>query len=139
VRLGVVAVLLPCLALLVVALLVLEVRRYRTGRHLISARRLALRLAAGALLLGLLTAIFAGLFLLRLTEADGREQLFLAYWGGCLVFAFVLMFLMVADMREVEQRSTQRQHEIWRDFARYLAGKSGPDRADPSPEDKGKL
>jgi len=119
---SILAVGVPALAILVALLLVVEVRKYRAGRHLISGRRLALRLISGLLLIGLLAAIFVGLFVLRLVDASSRPQLFLAFWGGCLVGGFVLLFLMLADVREVEDRSLKRQHEMWRDFARFIAG-----------------
>ena len=128
---NILAVALPALAILVALLLVVEVRKYRAGRHLISGRRLALRLISGLLLIGLLAAIFVGLFLLKLADAGSRPQLFLAFWGGCLVGGFVLLFLMLADVREVEDRSLKRQHEIWRDFARFIAGQMERNQAEP--------
>jgi hypothetical protein len=129
---------LPILALLVFLLLLVEIRRYRSGRHLLSARRFALRIAAGALMMALLCAIFVGLFVLRLTSASGRVELFLIYWFGCIAMAFVLMFVMVADMRAVEAGYARRQHEIWRDFAHFIAGAtkpSGPEEKAGPPEE----
>jgi len=129
---------LPVLALLVFLLLLVEVRRYRTGRHLLSPRRFALRVAGGLLMIGLLCAIFIGLFLLRLTSAGGRPELFLVYWLGCIAVALALIFVMVADMKAVEQGYTRRQHEIWRDFARFIARASasrGREEAAGTPEE----
>jgi hypothetical protein len=125
---------LPILGLMVIILLLVEVRHYRAGRHLISRRRFALRLAAGLLMLALLAAVFVGLFLLGLRDARGNPPLFLSFWSGCLVAAIALVWLMLADMREVVDRSTQRQHQVWRDMARFIArqvsrdgrGGSGP-------------
>lgn len=116
------------LALAVIVMLLIEVRQYRAGRRLLSARRFALRIIAGALLLALLGAIFAGVFLLRLTHAEGDATLFLAFWGGCTVMAIALVWVMVADLQETRKRAAARQHEIWRDFARYIADNvsSGP-------------
>jgi len=119
---------------MVVVLLLVEVRHYRAGRHLISRRRFALRLVAGLLMLALLAAVFVGLFVLRLRDARGNPPLFLSFWSGCLVAAIALVWVMVADMREVADRSTQRQHQVWRDMARFIAshmtrdggGRSGP-------------
>jgi len=128
------AIALPAAATLVALLLLVEIRKYRAGRHLISARRLALRLIAGVLLIGLLAAVFVGLFVLRLLDAAARPQLFLGFWSGCLAAAFLLLILMLADVREVEHRSLQRQHEIWRDFARYLAGHLQRPQAERPPE-----
>ena len=134
------AVALPSLAIGVVLLLVVEIRRYRTGRHVVSARRFLLRLVAGLLLIGLLAAVFLGLFVFRLAEASERAQLFVVFWGGCVLTAVVLVFVMLADVREVEDRFTQRQHEIWREFARYIAGSMKPSggREEPSCKDEPK-
>jgi len=127
-----VAVALPILGLMVVLLLLVEVRHYRAGRHLISRRRFALRLLAGLLMLALLAAVFFGIFVLKLREAHGRAQLFLGFWSGCLLLAIALVWVMLADMREVGDRLTQRQHEIWRDMARFLASHMTRDRGGES-------
>jgi hypothetical protein len=116
-----VAVVLPILGLMVLILLLLEFRVYQAGRTIISRRRFVLRLIAGCLLIGLLAAVFAGIFLLGLRDATGHPQLFLAYWSGCLLIAVALIWVMLADMREVEDRLSQRQHELWRDMARFVA------------------
>ncbi len=135
----VLAVLLPALAVLVIALLIGEVRRYRAGRHLVSNRRLALRLASGLLMVALLAAIFIGVFVIKLLDATARPQDFLVFWGSCMGAAFVLMLLMLADVREVEDRSLRREHEIWRDFARFIASqmKRGEESPEAPAEDEG--
>jgi hypothetical protein len=50
------------------------------------------------------------------------------------VVALALMFLAVADMREVESRETERRMELWREMARMIAGKPKPEepKADDS-------
>jgi hypothetical protein len=116
-----VAVSLAVLAVMVVILLLVEVRQYRTGRRMISRRRFVLRLVAGLLMLVLLAAVFAGLFVLKLTAARANFSLFMGYWSGCIVVALVLASVMMADLREVGDRFTERQHEIWRDMARFIA------------------
>lgn len=126
-----VAVALPILALIIIILLLVEVRHYYAGRHLVSRRRFVLRIVAGLLLLALLAVVFVGLFVLKLHSARTQPTLFLGFWSGCLLVALALAWVMLADMREVEDRFTQRQHEIWRDMARFLAGHI-------SPEDRGK-
>lgn len=137
-------IVLPMLAVVVFLLLLVEIRRFRSGRHLLSARRFALRIIAGLLMMGLLCAIFLGLFVFRLTSAISRADLFLAYWFGCIAVAFVLMFVMVADMRAVEDGYARRQHEIWRDFARFIAGTMprSPQQGEPDqprePRDEGR-
>ncbi len=109
------------LSLITLVLLAVEVRQYTAGRRLISRRRFVLRLAAGLLMLALLVAVFVGLFVVRLTDARGNLTVFMGYWFGCMMIAAVLVWVMLADMREVEDRFTQRQHEIWRDMARFIA------------------
>ena len=118
-----------------------EIRQFRTGRRLISRHRFALRLVAGMLMLVLLAAVFVGLFVVRLTQAEPRFALFMGYWSGCIVIAVVLVWAMMADVREVDDRLTERQHQIWRDMAQLLAGRmkreggesSGPERPGGAP------
>lgn len=135
---SVLAVLLPALTVLVILLLIGEVRKYRAGQHLISNRRLILRLIAGALMVALLAAIFIGVFVVKLLDASARPRDFLVFWGSCMGAAFVLMLVMLADVREVEDRSLKREHEIWRDFARFIAGqiKRGEGQSKPPAEDE---
>jgi len=132
-----VAVSLAVLAVMVVILLLVEVRQYRTGRRMISRRRFVLRLVAGLLMLVLLAAVFVGVFVLKLTAARADPTLFMGFWSGCLIVALALVSVMMADMREVGDRLTERQHEIWRDMARFIADrgrvKDGED-ADPGPQ-----
>jgi len=122
----------------VITLLLVEVRGWRTGRSVISRRQLALRITAGAMLLVLLIAIFAGDYFLGLSTPEGHPVLFLAWWIGCLIIGIGLLFLALADMRHVAERRRQREHEIWRDFARLLAERirreRGEDKADASDE-----
>ncbi len=118
------------LVVIVVTLLLVEVRQYRAGRHLISRRRLALRLVAGVLLIGLCAAIFLGLLVLRLTDPARNPTLFLGFWSGCLAAAAALVLVMLWDMREVGSRLRERQHEMWRDMARLVARSLSPGPAD---------
>lgn len=115
-----IAITLVVLAIMVLVLLAVEIQSYRRGRTIISRRRLKLRMVAGALLLSLLVAVFLGLFVLGLREGRENPRFFLAYWSGCLLAAIALMRVMLADLQEVEDRFTQRQHEIWRDMARFV-------------------
>ncbi len=118
------------LSLLVMVLVLVEVRQYRAGRHMISRRRFALRVVAGLLMLLLLAAVFLGLFVLQLRDAYARPQLFLAYWGGCIVLAAALAWVMVSDMQAVEDGFSQRQHQLWREMARFVADHVNHDRGD---------
>lgn len=112
---------LAILGIIVVLLLLVEVRSFRTRRTLITRRRLLLRLAAGVMLLALFSAVFVGLLVLRLVDAESRPQFFLAYWSGCLLIAVVLVWVMLTDLREVEDKFNARRHEIWHDMARFVA------------------
>jgi Na+/melibiose symporter-like transporter len=115
-----VAVALAVAAMLVLVLVAVEIQAYWRGRTLISRRRLKLRLVAGALLLSLLAAVFLGLFVLGLRNAHQHPRFFLAYWSCCLAAAIALIWVMLADLQEVEDRFSQRQQEIWRDMARFV-------------------
>lgn len=130
-----IAISLTILTLIVLLLLLIEIRSYTTGRTLISRRRLVLRIIAGLLLLSLFAAVFVGLFILRLTGAQARPQLFLTYWSSCLLVAVVLVWVMLSDLQEVEDRASKRRHEMWRDMARFVAGQMNPeDQAEAGPE-----
>lgn len=122
----IVAIALPILIVVFVLLLLAEVRRFKAGRHLISPRRLGLRLIAGGLMIVLLTAVFLGLFVLDLNEVRGRPHLFLVFWSACLGVSVLVILVMLADMREVEDRYAQRRHELSRDFARSAAKAEEP-------------
>ena len=130
-----IAISLTILTLIVLLLLLIEIRSYTTGRTLISRRRLVLRIIAGILLLSLFAAVFVGLFILRLTGAQARPQLFITYWSSCLLVAVVLVWVMLSDLQEVEDRASKRRHEMWRDMARFVAGQMNPeDQAEAGPE-----
>jgi len=118
----------------VLILVAIEIRQWQTGHSVISRRRFAIRMVGGALLWALVTAVFVGVYLLGLGSARSRPVLFIAFWSGCVVVALALMFLAVADMREVESRETERRMELWREMARMIAGKPKPEepKADDS-------
>jgi hypothetical protein len=118
------------LGLLVLTLLLVEVRQYGAGRRLISRRRFTLRVIAGLLMLLLLGAVFLGLFKLKLYDAYERPQLFLGYWFGCIAMAVALVWVMLADMQEVEDRFSSRQHQMWREMARFVADNMKRENAD---------
>jgi len=122
-----VAVILLALMMGVLLLIIIEIRKWQTGRSVISRRRFRIRMVGGGLLWALATAVFLGIYVLGPRVLDKRPVLFLAYWLGCLAAAFVLMFLAIADMREVETRQTQREVRMWREMARLIAGKPEPE------------
>ncbi len=135
-----VATTLVVIGVMVLILLAVEIQSYRRGRTLITKRRLKLRIVAGALLLSLIAAVFLGLFVLGLDSAREQPQFFLAYWSGCLLAAIALVWVMLSDLQDVEDRFAQRQHEIWRDMARFvgdqLAASKRSDTADKSGSQK---
>jgi hypothetical protein len=90
----IIGIVLPILAFVLVLVLAGEISRFKSGRHLI---------------------------VLRLREVGARPELFVVFWSACLLIAVALILVMLADMREVGERYTQRQHEIWRDLAGHLA------------------
>jgi FtsH-binding integral membrane protein len=131
----IIGIALPILAFIVVLVLIGEVHRYKSGRHFISARRLGLRLVAGFLLLALMAMVFIGLFILHLRDPGSHPQFFITFWSVCLLIAVSLILVMLADLREVGKRYTQRQHEIWRDFANFLA-RQGAKPTEKPPQDE---
>jgi hypothetical protein len=116
------AVGLPILMVAVLALIWNEIRLWRHGHSLISPRRFALRMIGGGVLFALIGAIFLGLFVLDISHPRQHLVLFSVYWMTCLVLLFALMFLSVADMKEVETRQSEAERAMWREFARQLAG-----------------
>ncbi len=120
---------LAVLGIIVTLLLVMEVGSYRARRTLITRRRLLLRVAAGFMLLVLLSGVFVGAFVLRIVDAQSRPQLFLTYWSGCLLIAIALVWVMLTDLREVEDRFKARQREIWQDMARFVVDQMNAERA----------
>jgi hypothetical protein len=123
-----VAISLAILGMMVLLLLALEVRSSRARRTLITRRRLLLRVAAGLMLLALVSAVFVGLFVLRLVDAQSRPQLFMVYWLSCLLIAVALVWVMLADLQEVEDRFNARRHEMWHDMARFVADQMKTER-----------
>jgi uncharacterized membrane protein len=109
----------------VLTLLAVEVRHWQTGRRIIGRRRFIIRLLGGGLLLALLAAIFLGLYVFQLAEPTRRgAALWLAYWGGCILAAFFLMTIAIADAREVETRFGEGEKELWKDLLRWVMRRS---------------
>jgi len=127
------SILLPALGIGVIILMLVEFRAWRAGRSVISAGQIALRMVGGGILLVLLAAIFLGLFILHLRSPHGQPILFLVWWTGCLTLAIGLLFLALEDMRHVEQRQREQEHQIWREFARMMAERIRRERDDKPP------
>ena len=100
-----------------------EVRQRRTQRLIISRRRWVLRLAAGSLLFLLLLAIFIGISWLEMDTPQGHPIAFAAFWLGSIVLGFALIFIAIADMKEIEEHHDRKEAEIWREFALTLVGR----------------
>jgi hypothetical protein len=128
------SILLPALGIGVIILMLVEFRAWRAGRSVISGGHVAVRMVGGVILLALLTSIFLGLFIFRLRSPHGQPVLFLIWWTGCLILAIGLLFLALEDMRHVEQRQREREHQIWREFARMMAERMTGDHGDKPPD-----
>ena len=107
----------------VALLLGIEIRRWQVGRRLISRRRFIIRVIAGAVLVSLFAAIAIGIHWFDLHSSRGKPGLFVAFWFACLTAGIGLVFLAIADLKEVGSSFNQSQHEIWRDFAKLLAAR----------------
>ncbi len=128
------SIILPALGVVVIILMLIEARHWRAGRHLMSGRQVWLRLAGGVVLLMLLTAIFCGLYILRLRSPAGQPLLFIGWWMGCLAAAIGLIYLALVDMRHVDERRRERENELWREFARTLAERIRRERGQDQPD-----
>ena len=130
----VIAVLLPTAAIVITYLFVLEVIKYRSGTLMISARRFRLRFAAWVLALLLCVTVGVGIFALPRSFAHSHPGVVLGLWSLGLVMAIALIWIMLADIQEVEDRVKDREREIWRDFARMVASageKRDPEKQEP--------
>jgi hypothetical protein len=134
------AVLLPTAAVVITYLFILEVIKYRAGTLLVSPRRFRLRFAAWLLALLLCATVLTAMFLPR-SFTQTHLSLSLGLWSLGLAMAIALIWIMLADIQEVEDRIKAREQEIWRDFARMLAARGGacergdqPEKQEPSKE-----
>jgi hypothetical protein len=128
------------LAVLVVAIIVLllvETRQYRSGRSLINRRQYVIRMIGGVLMLGLVVALFVGIYVFDLTSPPPRPLALTVFVIACLVLLFGLMFMAVADAKAVEKRQGEAEGRLWRDFliqmARLEGGKT--DQSEAAAED----
>lgn len=129
--------LLPVAVCVVLTLMALEAWRWVRGASPISRRRFGLRMAGGGVLVLLLAAIFVGRFLLQLVHPAGPQAaLFWEWWLSCLLLAVGLLYLASADLTELNHARTQREHELWRDFARTLTGRDRPAPGDATKQDE---
>lgn len=129
-----VAVLLPTAAVIITCLFLLECIKYRSGALLISRRRFRLRFAAWLLALLLCGTVFVAMFLVPRSFVQSHPGLVLGLWGFGLVLGIALIWIMLVDIQEVEDRTKQRESEIWREFARTLAAMGEKPREPENPE-----
>ena len=133
-RVAFVAVLLPAAALIITCLFVLEVLKYRSGLAVISPRRFRLRFAAWLLALLLCFTVFVAMFVIPSSFVARHPGVVLGLWTLGLVTGVALIWIMLVDIQEVEDRIKQRESEIWRDFARMLASGGEKPREPENPE-----
>jgi hypothetical protein len=116
-------IILAILILIVLAILAREAWLFVSWRSRLSYHRFVLRMTTGAVLFLLLAAILIGIAILHLDKAAGHPVLFLCWWGGCAVLAFVLVILALLEMREVTKEVLRHESQLWRDVAEDLAKK----------------
>lgn len=115
------AVVLLIVALGVAGYLVFEVRQSLAGRRFITRKRFALRLISGVLLLALLTAVALGISIFGLARPDARPLAFLIYWSSCMAAAFLLVVLVLLELKQIGLSKREKEVELWRDIARSIA------------------
>ena len=105
-------VFLAIVAACVAIMIAVQVHEYVRGRTLLSPRHFALRMAAGALLLLVITGIYAGMLL-----PFGSPLTELAYWLGLVVVAVGAGFMAALDLRVLERVKHQQRAELYRSLA----------------------
>lgn len=92
---------------------VLQVLQYRRGQHVISKRQLVMRLVTAALLLTIIVLIFwAALYQWPSPLAA------LIFWTALTLVAILVIFIALADLRQVEREKHLRQAELYRSIQR---------------------
>ena len=92
---------------------VLQVLQYRRGQHVISKRQLVMRLVTAALLLTIIVLIFwAALYPWPSPLAA------LVFWTALTLVAILVIFIALADLRQVEREKHLRQAELYRSIQR---------------------
>ncbi len=92
---------------------VLQLLQYRRGQHVISRRQLVTRMLTAALLLAIIVLIFVG----AAYPWPGPLQA-LAFWTVLTVLAIIVIFISMADLRQVERQKHIRQAELYRSIQR---------------------
>jgi hypothetical protein len=76
------------------------------------------------------------MFLVPRSFVQNHPGLVLGLWGFGLVLGIALIWIMLIDIQEVEDRIKEREREIWRDFARMLASSRGKGEKPREPENQ---
>lgn len=106
---------LALLAIILLARLALEWRRYASGRHVISRRQMTLRFASAVDLVLLLALIVFGTQI-RFPTAEAA----FTYWAGCVALATVAMAMAVMDLRLLRRTSARRRAESYQRLSAYI-------------------
>jgi len=106
---------------LVLRFIISEIRLHRAGASSLGAKRLALRVVAGVLLIGLFLAISFGVVVLKLTAPQDRPLFFLFYWLSCLLLSLTIMVLAMFDMLQVKRLSRNTTQDFWKDLGQIFA------------------
>lgn len=130
------AVLLPTAAVVITYLFILEVIKYRSGALIVSPRRFRLRFAAWILALLLCVTVMAAMFAFSQSFMVSHPGVVLGVWSLGLALGIALIWIMLADIQEVEDRLKAREREIWRDLARLLASRGGAGETPSPPENQ---
>ncbi|MFP4249863.1 MAG: hypothetical protein ACLFU7_09415 [Armatimonadota bacterium] len=109
------AAILGLLALVLLVRLVLEWRRYVTGRHVIGRRQMTLRIVSAVDLVVLLALVLTGAGVNFPTATSA-----FVYWAACLVLALAAMIMAIADLRMLKRTHGERRAESYRKLSMYI-------------------
>ncbi len=96
--------------------LVVEIRWWQKGQHVISRHQFVVRLINGLVVLAVLSLVFVGRFLVN-WDAPVSE---VVYWAGILVMVALIMLLAIYDWRSVLEIREQKQKELYEDLVRSM-------------------
>lgn len=109
------AAVLGLFALVLLARLMLEWRRYASGKHIIGRRQMVLRVVSAVDLLVLLTLVVVG----ALIDFPGAGVAFL-YWAACLLLALAAMIMALVDLKMLRTAHGERRAERYRRLSTYI-------------------
>ncbi len=115
-------------------LTVYEVWQWRRRRSPISLRQLVVRVIGGVLLLGLLCKVLGGLLYVQPGMQPAR--LILNYWAECVALGWLLLFVVLIDLRlvlKIRRRQQQTVAEITNKLIETFRAEHGqPDAVRPT-------